>query len=166
MSKVNGKRKGNAFELKVANRLSNRFKEFLNIEKGFRRNQDSGSFFGGKNSDRIAQYDANFIVLGDLVCPKNFKYSVECKHYKTPPTFQSVLNQEIKEWDTWISQAERDSSNSNKIMMLIIKYNNVDEFIISDQEIDKITYAFRYKKYYVYKEKDFLSLDDNFYFDQ
>ena len=166
MNKVNGKKKGNAFELKTANLLSKRFQNYLKIEKGFRRNQDSGSFFGGKNSNRIDQYDSSFIVLGDLICPRNFKFSVECKHYKTSPTFQSILNQEVKEWDQWIAQAERDSANSGKVMMLVIKYNNVEEFIISNQTFDKISYAFTYKKYFVYRQKDFLSLEDEFYFDQ
>ena len=39
MSKVNGKDKGSTFERKIANLFSNRFKDFLKIEKGFRRNQ-------------------------------------------------------------------------------------------------------------------------------
>ncbi len=47
---VNGKQKGNGFERKIANILSERFKEHTGLEQAFRRNIDSGSFFGGKCS--------------------------------------------------------------------------------------------------------------------
>jgi len=81
--KVNGKQKGNSFERKIANLLSDRFKEHTGIESSFRRNPDSGSFFGGSNHSRTEKYDTEFAIFGDLICPKSFAYSVECKHYKT-----------------------------------------------------------------------------------
>ena len=105
---VNGKQKGNGFERKIANLLSETFEPYLGISNGFRRNPDSGSFWGGSNLHRTLTHDTNYAVFGDLICPKNFKYSIECKHYKTAPSLQAIINQSVKQWDTWLEQAEQD----------------------------------------------------------
>jgi hypothetical protein len=164
MNKVNGKNKGNTFERKIANLLSDRFAIHLGIEKGFRRNPDSGSFFGGQNESRTETYGTEFAIFGDLICPKSFQFSIECKHYKSSPTFQSFLNSEIKEWDLWISQAEQDSKKSSKKMCLIIKYNNVDEFVVTNNEIIDCKLRFLYKEKFAYKLSDILLLPDAFFF--
>lgn len=163
-SKVNGKNKGNTFERKIANLLSERFSIFLGIEKGFRRNADSGSYFGGTNTSRIAEHDLDNACFGDIMCPKAFKYSVECKHYKSAPSFQSIINKEVPQWDTWIKQVEQDSANSNKLPLLIIKYNNVPEFIFIKNKLD-INEIFCYKMYYSYSLCELLKLPDETFFD-
>jgi hypothetical protein len=103
--KVNGKQKGNKFERDIANMLSERFAAYTGIEKSFRRNPDSGSFFGGTNVDRKDIYDTEFAIYGDLICPRNFNFTVECKHYKSPPTVNAILKESVSEWDDWIEQA-------------------------------------------------------------
>lgn len=162
--KVNGKNKGNTFERKIANLLSERFKDYLGIEKGFRRNSDSGSYFGGKNSSRIENYDLDNACFGDLMCPKDFIYSIECKHYKSAPSFQSVLSNEVKQWDLWIKQAEQDAAGYNKLPLLIIKYNNVPEFAFVKENYN-IKYTIKYKEYYSYMIEDLLKLSDESFFD-
>lgn len=161
--KVNGKNKGNTFERKIANLLSERFKDLLGITSGFRRNADSGSFFGGSNKSRITRYDLDHAAFGDLICPDNFKFSVECKHYKSPPSFQSIVNKEVPQWDTWIKQVEQDSTNANKLPLLIIKYNNVPEFVfVKDKlEIDEIL---QYKGYYSYSLSEVMKLSNEIFF--
>lgn len=162
--KVNGKNKGNAFERKMANLLSARFKDYLNLESSFRRNADSGSFFGGSNTYRTKQYDLDNACFGDLMCPKHFKYSIECKHYKTPPSFQSVFAKEVKQWDTWISQAEQDALNANKLPLLIIKYNNVPEFVFVKEKLN-IPEIIEYKGHYSYLLSELLTLSNDMFFD-
>lgn len=160
---VNGKQKGNSFERKIANTFSEKFQSILGIEKGFRRNPDSGSFFGGKNESRTDTYGTEFAIFGDLICPKSFLYSIECKHYKTAPSFQSLVNADIKQWDQWILQAEQDSQKSNKKMLLIVKYNSVDEIVfVNDPEI--IPLCFTYKDKFIYKLSDFMTLNDSKFF--
>lgn len=161
---VNGKNKGNTFERKIANMLSERFKSFLNIEKGFRRNPDSGSFFGGSNETRTEVYGTEFALFGDLICPKTFKFSIECKHYKSPPSFQSILSKEVKEWDVWIKQAEQDSRKSEKSIFLIIKYNNAEEIVFLDNEISGISKIMEYKGKHIYTLKNVLLLDNLYFF--
>lgn len=163
--RVNGKNKGSQFERKIANLLSQRFAEYLGIEQGFRRNIDSGSYFGGSNATRTQTHSMDYAVFGDLVCPKNFKFSIECKHYKTPPTFQSIVEQSVKQWDEWLTQAQQDAVNSGKLMALIVKYNNVNELIFSDQIIHgSLTPCLTYKNYHIYKLSDVLGLNDQFFF--
>lgn len=162
--KVNGKNKGNNFERKVANLLSARFKTLLGIETAFRRNSDSGSYFGGSNIYRVKQHDLDNACFGDLMCPKNFKFSVECKHYKTAPSFQSIINKEVSQWDTWIKQAEQDSTSANKLLLIIIKYNNVPEFVFVKEKL-QIDEIMIYKGYYSYTLSEYLKLPDEIFFD-
>lgn len=162
--KVNGKQKGNTFERKCANLLSERFKDITGIEKSFRRSVDSGSFFGGSNAQRMNTYDTATANFGDLVCPSNFKYTIECKHYKSAPTFQSIVNQNVKQWDEWMGQASQDSKNANKLPMLIIKYNNVPEMVFIDHPIEGMQEFLKYKEFYAYSLDTIIKLDDKVFF--
>ena len=157
---VNGKSKGSAFERKIANTLSTRFKEALGVSNGFRRNPDSGSFFGGSNKVRTESYSLDYAIFGDLICPRNFTYSVECKHYKTPPSFQSVLKHTVTQWDQWLAQAEQDAVSSKREMSLVIKYNNVDIMVFLKQPIAG-KYHNRYKDFYIHLLDDWLAQPDD-----
>jgi len=161
--KVNGKSKGNTFERKIANLLSDRFAIFLGIEKGFRRNADSGSYFGGANKFRMEQHDLDNACFGDLMCPKNFKYVIECKHYKSAPPFQSIIAKEIPQWNKWIEQSTQDATNSNKLSLIIIKYNNVSEFVLIKDKLS-IDEILLYKGYYCYTLSTLLSCADTEFF--
>lgn len=160
---VNGKNKGNGFERKIANLLSDRFQSHLGKKNSFRRNPDSGSFFGGNNAMRTESYNLDYAVFGDLICPRDFSYSIECKHYKTPPSLQSIINHKVTQWDQWLEQAERDASSSGKNPCLIVKYNNVDEMVFLRHLIMGLNNC-RYKAYNIYTIKDWLSQDDKVFF--
>lgn len=163
--KTNGKQKGNSFERKIANRLSERFSEYLGVETGFRRNSDSGSYFGGSNKTRTETHNLDYATFGDLICPANFRYVVECKHYKSPPSWQSFVDGDIKQWNEWISQNEQDSKSAGKAGALIIKYNNVPEMVFLNQESVTFSALFRYKNYYVYRFEDWLTAEDSNFFE-
>lgn len=164
---VNGKQKGNSFERNIANMLCERFAPYTGIEKPFRRNPDSGSFFGGSNIARVDMYDTNWALYGDLICPKNFRFSVECKHYKEPPTLNSVVRGEVKQWDDWLAQARQDAKVSGKQMMLIIRYNRTDIFAFLNWKIDDRKPVIEYKGAYLYLLEDLLkNHPDQFFFDE
>lgn len=160
---MNSKNKGNSFERKMANLLSERFEQKTGIKKSFRRNSDSGSFFGGTNQQRLQTYDTEKANLGDIICPHSFAYTVECKHYKSAPLFKNIMGQEVKQWDDWLQQAEQDSQNSGKKMMLIIKYNLVDEIVILRDPVPD-AYNMPYKHYFVASLKACLRQDDAVFF--
>lgn len=162
--KTNGKQKGNTFERKCANLLSDRFKGITGIEKSFRRSVDSGSFWGGSNAQRMNTYDTATANFGDLVCPSNFKYTIECKHYKSAPTFKAIIEQNVAQWDEWISQASQDATNACKLPMLIIKYNNVPEFVFVDHPFDGIPESLKYGNFYAYSLDAIMKLNDCVFF--
>lgn len=162
---VNGKAKGSSFERKIANLLSDRFEQKLGQKNGFRRNPDSGSFFGGSNSQRTESYNLDYAVFGDLICPRSFRYSVECKHYKSPPSFKSVIAHNVSQWDQWLEQAEKDAASSSRKMSLIIKYNNVDEIIFLKDPVPDFHHG-RYKNYFLHLLEDWLKLPDDHFFGQ
>jgi len=161
---VNGKQKGNGQERKIANLLSERFKVVTGLEQSFRRNPDSGSFWGATNQSRMSTHDTSKATYGDIICPNTFTYNIESKFYKDPPSFNLILKQEIKQWDQWLEQAKQDSINANKKMLLIIKYNKIEEFVILDQLPTNLVISFMYKNFYVTTLSNFLSLQDSEFF--
>lgn len=160
---VNGKQKGNAFERKIANMLSERFQQHTGLEQSFRRNPDSGSFFGGSNQTRLESHGSENAQLGDIICPSDFKFCIECKSYKTAPGLHVLLSQECTQWDEWIEQALQDAKNTEKNFLLIIKYNRVKEFVITDDL--HINPDIIYKGHAVMPLTEFLSFHDSFFFD-
>ena len=163
---VNGKSKGSSFERKIANLLSARFEPVTGIKQGFRRNTDSGSFFGGSNQKRVETHDLDHALFGDLICPRNFNFSVECKFYKAGPTFSAIVKGNIGQWDDWISQAKQDAANSNKKMMLIIKYNGVEEIVFVETEMPELAQVIPYKGVFGYRLQDFLNLQNHIFFSE
>jgi len=164
MAKVNGKQKGNSFEREIANQLSERFHAFTGIEKSFRRNPDSGSFFGGTNVGRTEIYDTDYALYGDLICPRNFTYSVECKHYKNAPPLSAIMKQKVTQWDEWLKQALQDANVSKKDMLLVIKYNRTKIMVFLDNPIHSLDLIIYYKGYYVYTLDTVLSQEDSVFF--
>ena len=160
---VNGKAKGSGFERKIANLFSARFENVTGIKQSFRRNPDSGSFFGGTNKKRTETHDLDHAFFGDLICPEKFNFSVECKSYKSGPTFASIVKGKITQWDDWIKQASQDAESSKKAMMLIMKYNGVDELCVLLEEMPA-PIIIKYKQYFVYKLSDLLLLDSSLFF--
>ena len=159
----NSKNKGNSWERKISNILSARFEPYLGIKSGFRKSQDSGSFFGGTNKQRTQTHSLDFAVFGDIICPKNFNYSIECKSYKTPPSFKSIINHNVSQWDTWLKQAEQDATAANKDMVLIVKYNNVDPIVFLHTEIPNVARNL-YQHYHIHLLTDWLDLPDLYFF--
>jgi hypothetical protein len=140
---INSKNKGNTFERKIANLLSARFLTQTGIEQSFRRDVTSGSFFGATNQKRLETHDVETATFGDIMAPANFNFSIECKHYKTPPTFTSMMKQDCKMISDWIAQAVQDATNSGKMMLVIAKFNNVADFVIIDGHDDDALMMYR-----------------------
>ena len=67
-------------------------------------------------------------------------------------------------WDKWLLQATQDSLKSSKKILLIIKYNNVDELVVVDDEFPDIRLVLKYKGHFVYKLTDLLTLPDSVFF--
>lgn len=162
--RVSGKSKGNSNERKISNLFSKRFAAYTGISQSFRRNPDSGSFWGASNQKRTETHNLEFAIFGDLICPRAFNFSIECKHYKTAPGFQSVMQQKVKQWDEWLVQVTQDSENAGKFPVLITKYNNVDEIVFLQTELPQLRKRLEYKNWHIYLLDDWLGLEDNYFF--
>jgi hypothetical protein len=163
---MNSKNKGNTYERKMANLLSDRFKLLLNEDKGFRRNPDSGSYFGGSNKRKLETHNLDYAVFGDIIVPKLFKFAIECKHYKTAPTFKSIVCQKVTQWDEWIDQAVQDAISAQKEPMIIIKYNNVPDMVFLKHVLDQNKIILTYNNFNLYTLDWVLSQPDDYFFDQ
>jgi hypothetical protein len=154
MGKILSKNKGNGFEREISNLLSKTFESYLGITTGFKRNSDSGSFYGGTNSKRVDTHCLDYAIFGDIICPRNFNFVIECKNYKTAPSLDRLISQDIKQWDTWLSQVEQDANNANKEPLLIIKYNRMQVFCLV-KNCNTPT-NINYKNYNIYNLEEFL----------
>lgn len=162
---VNGKQKGNSFERDISNKLSKRFEKHTGLEKAFRRNADSGSFFGAKNFYRTKTHDLDNACFGDIMTPKEFVYTIECKNYKTAPTMSLILKGKVKQWDEWLQQANHDADNAGKKPLLIMKYNGTSTCIMTKEIFSEINPYIIYNEYKIYLLDDFLKLPDNHFFE-
>jgi hypothetical protein len=115
--KVNGKKKGSRYELEVAKDLSARYKET------FRRVPQSGAIVGGLNRiyNEGLREDAAEILAGDIICPKWFPFSVECKNYANSPKIHNLLSIGDKDLDKWIKQAKGDAEFAKKEWLIFFK---------------------------------------------
>lgn len=156
------KSKGSAFERKIAKAFNDRFSEFIGIELPFGRNLHSGAYFGGKNSHRVAKHDKKDVDVGDITIPMNFRYVIECKHYKTPLSLKQLIEQKSAKLDKWIEQNDIDAKSTNKKSMIIIKYNLVPEFVMIEDDLGG-SFA-KYKDYYMYSFKYILNKKEELFF--
>jgi len=152
MAKINSKGKGDKFEREVSKFLSGHFKDILKVDNAFQRNRSSGAYLGGKNSHRAIGMLEEQKIVGDIITPSNFVYEIECKHYRTPPTYKQLITGKIAQWDKWIKQALSDVKTSGKYsMMLFIKYNLNPEIII----VEKTKFPLEEIKPVYYYDKSF-----------
>lgn len=162
--KINSKNKGNSFERKMAKTFSLRFAAHTGLSDGFRRNSDSGSFFGSTNQKRIASHGTENANFGDLIIPETFQYCLECKHYKAPPSLNAILRQDWKLLDDWIGQARQDADNAGKHWMVVVKFNNIDEFVVLPKLFGTLQSVFVYKGFPVVPLKLLFEQPDEFFF--
>jgi hypothetical protein len=162
---INSKKKGNTFERKMAKELSERFAEHTGKTASFRRNIDSGSFFGGTNQKRMEDHDLDKAEFGDVVCPTSFRFSLECKHYKTAPTFSQMLSGSCKLLDEWIEKAEQDAENSGRLPCIIMKFNNVRESVMVKELPPGIKPVMLYGDYVIITLAEFLAQSTEWFFE-
>lgn len=162
---VNGKKKGNSFERTVVKE----FKELFNHE-GFERNAFSGSLYGGSNRFRMQGKDKDHTgsVVGDVIVPTGFPFTLECKAYKDLD-FHNIIQGESKQLDEWISQAEDDANSVDKDFILIIKINNKGTYTLTNNlefggnSVNSLKNVTRYKEvYYLYSLELFREIAPRF----
>lgn len=145
-------------ENELAKILSERF------NKIFKRAPQSGAW-GTSNRVSGVREDALEILSGDLIVPKNFKFSVESKS-RQDFNFWNMLSEDTKELDidSWLFQVENDAQAIGKEPLLYIKINNRKPFVLFPKKMHETTMT--YKKYSILRFDYFLQLEDDFFFEE
>lgn len=127
-----GKSKGSGFEGQIAKKLS-----LVLAPLNFMRSPGSGARVGGKNFEKFGQMfgeEALAIFVADVV-PINekkegvvFLHSIECKSYKTPDGFTSLVSGTANVFK-WFEESVVDAEKTNKNPLLIFKWNNTPVFV-------------------------------------
>lgn len=154
--KINSKKKGNRTELKFAKILNERF----NLKGGFKRVPMSGGW-GTINKNEGVRGDAKEILSGDLICPTNFKFNIECKS-RADFNFWDLINRGNNEIDEWIWQVEEEARMSNKLPLILVKVNNRRPFALLPKKLFPEG-QISYKDYIIIRFDYLLQMDDDFF---
>lgn len=163
MTKINSKNKGSSFERDISNKLSKRFEGYTNLEKSFRRNPDSGAYFGKSNASRVATHDISTATFGDIITPVGFRFCLECKAYKEIPSLKSILDQQNATLDKWIAQVTQDATQANLKPCLIIKYDRIAIQVLTP---DNTNSPCSYKGWSFQKFDEWILNNDEFFFER
>ena len=138
--KVNGKKKGNRTELDLTKILSERFKE------SFSRTVGSGSRWSQANLPKHAAE----VFSGDLVVPKNFKFTIESKGGYDSIDLGSIFSKGNKELDAFLDQATDDAKRCGRKPMLCWKRTRKPWIVfVHSNELDgkDFKYSVKYGKW-------------------
>lgn len=113
------KRFGKGFEYEVRDIL----RKATGIQS-FERVPSSGAWIGGKNAYKaeFGRDDVTEIMAGDLICPLNYRWCIECKNYVDLPIHQLFFGERCFNIDRFIEQVLCSSTTTMKEPLLIIKY--------------------------------------------
>lgn len=159
--KTNSRTKGNTFERKVCKLLNTYFQT-----SDFMRSPGSGAF---SNTHNLPDY---LKFSGDLITPKNFKYTIECKKGYNKENIGSIFN--IKsDIINFIKQAESDARKIQKNFLLIFQqdrkeilclFNEQQSPILSGyaESKDSLILKILGSKYIICRLEDLLETTKNF----
>lgn len=119
MSGKKSKRLGKDFEYEVRDLL----REQTGIES-FERVPTSGAWIGGQNSYKAqtGREDVTEIMAGDLICPPEWRWTVECKNHVDIPIHQLFLGEGCQSVDEFLHQLLQSSQTANKEPLLFMKW--------------------------------------------
>lgn len=155
---INSKNKGSSWERAFCKILKERFPE-----KDFSRVPASGAIFGKSNKEKhsLAEDNVKEVLSGDIICPSDFRYSVECKSYANI-SFWDLFN-ESSDLNSWINQCSEDANFVNKFPLLAVKINNHKPFVATTMQLPN--HVFVYRGFWFYRLDDFLKFDDIVFFE-
>jgi len=154
--RINSKQKGSRTELDLAKILSERF------NREFKRVPMSGAWSTYNKNSNIRE-DAIEILAGDIMCPKDFKFSIESKA-RQDFNFWDLINEDTLhlEIDDWIYQAEQDAKLKHTEVLIYVKVDRKKAFVLFPRKLHegKLIYG----SYTIMRFDYFLQLEDEFFF--
>lgn len=158
---IHSKRKGNAFERQICDIFRSRFND------KFSRVPSSGAIATAQKEELSSE--AKVMLSGDIIVPKNFRFSIECKSRREFSLWELIGDAKAIEWQEWFKQATQDASRSHKEPLVIVKYNNrqilaiMSEQFLSEFRNDKVKYI-QYDKMIVCLLNKMLKFDRSFFY--
>jgi hypothetical protein len=137
--RVNSKAKGATNERRIAKLLANALAPLQ-----FVKTPGSGAFVGGKNfatRGGLFSKTAMQTFVGDIVCTneedvgETFDFVVECKHYKTPDSFDSIFTGKHSIYG-WLEEVAIDCVKLDKQGIVIFKWNNTPYYAAVSSNIN------------------------------
>jgi len=155
---INSKNKGNIGERAICKIFKERWPEH-----DWMRVPASGARLGQSNKIKYSAIEENVkeVLSGDIICPSNFKFSVESKNY-ADISFWDIFN-DSSDLHSWMNQCYEDAAFANKYPLLIVKINRHKHFAATTCEMDG--YIFEHRGFYFYNLDDLLKLEDGWWFD-
>lgn len=135
-----GKSKGNNFEGQIAKKLTNALAPLA-----FIRTPGSGARLGGKNFEAFGKMfgeEATKLFTGDVAVTNEkdeglkFRFSIECKSYKTPDGFTSLVAGTANVFK-WMDESVVDAAKINQVPLLVFKWNHTPVFVAMLQSDNK-----------------------------
>lgn len=156
---INSKNKGNAGERAVCKILKDRWPDYE-----WMRVPSSGARLGQSNKIKYSAIEENVkeVLSGDIICPTNFKFSIESKCY-ADISFWDIFN-ESSDLHSWMDQCSNDAEFANKLPMLVVKINRHKHFAAIRIKLDN--YIFEHRGFYFYNLDDLLKFNDELFFDK
>ena len=140
------KTKGSTFERDVAKM----FNEIYNTNE-FSRTFGSGAFVGKSNWNKRQGLsdEVKTALAGDIITPKWFPLSIECKNYEDTPAYHNLITEEgDSTMDMWLGKSIFDGINTNMIPCVIFKTTRKGVFVTLPIHImDYITLDCNYLRY-------------------
>lgn len=158
---MNSQSKGKRWEREIVKIFNKKF----NTDK-FRRVPASGGFVKKDERQTLDKGVANALV-GDLIVPENFKFTIEAKHYNDF-NFWDLLNFETENnIDKWLLQAQADAISINKSFLLIIKIDRKKPFVVFNvKDFNIKIYDLIYKEQFGFLRFDkFLKLNNELFYE-
>ena len=153
--RINSRAKGNTFERKIAKLLN----ETFNL-KEFSRTPGSGAYA------TTHELPEHLKIYGDLITPKKFKYTVECKKGYNKENIISLLNYSSDLWK-FIEQSEKDAEKSGKEPLMIYQQDRQPAIaVVRKTSFPKRGPNIEVKKYRIYYLDDLLKLEKSYCFTQ
>lgn len=168
--KIKSGKKGKRVELDLVKNLNDRFSKILNDNPDwgkFSRTVGSGNRWGQNvhlSKKAIDSYS------GDIVCPDNFKFVLESKGGYNEIDLCSAFENGQSELDKFLKQVMDDSKRTSRMPILFWKKDRKPRLVfirkedISDVFYTKLNFYMIYKTWVIINYKDFITLDDQFFF--
>ena len=148
----NSKRKGKSGELLLCKIFNKRFPG-----RTFSRTVGSGNRWS-----HVAQVSQDYI--GDIVCPPNFNFVIECKFGYTEIELCNALDGGSKLLDSFLEQAHEDAQRSGKLPLLCWKKDRQPWIaFLRDDTFQRHDYYMRYREWTATPLSNLLSAEDDFF---